>query len=388
MAETKKMNNILKIPRVSEQQDNFGIYEFKIENCNVSIINSIRRTLITDIPTVCFNVKEYNELNTDLKTIQIFTNTTSLNNEILKQRLSCIPVHIKLNEIDEESLNNLVVEVNKTNTSDNIEYITTEDFKIIDLTTNKELSKSKRDAIFPKSTLTNDYILFARLKPSISKTTLGQNLYFRSKLFISDAKHNGQFNSCSISAYSCTEDIKSQQKIWLSKESELNSLNFTQEEIEEKKQDWYLHDSKRIFIKDSFNFKIESVGVYTNEELLRKACEILQINLGHFKSDIENSFEYIPDTTNVENSFDIKMENYDYTLGKVIEYLLNELYFKNEQLLSYVGFIKKHPHDSFSIIRIIFKKIDNSNVENIKILLSSCAEKAIEIFENLRNNFI
>ena len=156
MAETKKMNNILKIPRVSEQQDNFGIYEFKIENCNVSIINSIRRTLITDIPTVCFNVKEYNELNTDLKTIQIFTNTTSLNNEILKQRLSCIPVHIKLNEIDEESLNNLVVEVNKTNTSDNIEYITTEDFKIIDLTTNKELSKSKRDAIFPKSTLTND----------------------------------------------------------------------------------------------------------------------------------------------------------------------------------------------------------------------------------------
>jgi DNA-directed RNA polymerase subunit L len=82
------------------------------------------------------------------------------------------------------------------------------------------------------------------------------------------------------------------------------------------------------------------------------------------------------------------MENYDYTIGKVIEYLLNELYFNNEQILSYIGFIKKHPHDSFSIIRIIFKDSDNSNVENIKILLSSCAEKAVEIFSNLNNNFI
>lgn len=388
MAEEKKTNNVLKLPVVKEQQDNFGIYEFNISNCNVSIVNSIRRTLITDIPIVCFNVEEYNELNTDLKTIQIFNNTTSFNNEILKQRLSCIPVHIKLNEIDEESLNNLVIEVNKTNNSDNIEFITTEDFKIFDTTTNKELSKSKRDAIFPKSELTNDYILFARLKPSISKTTPGQNLHFRAKLFISNAKHNGQFNSCSIAAYSCAEDIKLQQKTWLSKESELNSLNFTEEEIEEKKQDWFLHDAKRIFLKDNFNFKLESVGVYTNEELLRKACEILQIRLGHFKSDIQDTFEYIADTTNVENSFDIKMENYDYTIGKVIEYLLNELYFNTQKVLSYVGFIKKHPHDSFSIIRIVFKDPDNSNVENIKILLSTCADKAVEIYDNLNKNFI
>ena len=64
------------------------------------------------------------------------------------------------------------------------------------------------------------------------------------------------------------------------------------------------------------------------------------------------------------------------------------IFFKNEKILSYVGFIKKHPHDSFSIIRIVFKDNDNSNVENIKILLSSCADKAIEIYDNLNRNFI
>ena len=127
--------------------------------------------------------------------------------------MSCIPVHLKLNEIDPEALNNLVVEVNEKNTSDNMEFITTEDFRIIDITSNKELSKSKRDIIFPKSSLTNDYIFFARLKPSISKTVPGQALHFRCKLFISDAKHNGQFNSCCTSAYSYTEDLKTQQKM-------------------------------------------------------------------------------------------------------------------------------------------------------------------------------
>ena len=153
------------------------------------------------------------------------------------------------------------------------------------------------------------------------------------------------------------------------------------------KQDWFLHEAKRITIKDSFDFKLETVGVYSNEELLIKACEVLAVRLGQFKNNINDSFEYIPDVTNVENSYDIKLYNYDYTIGKVIEYLLNEFFFKKEEVLSYVGFIKKHPHDDFSLIRIIFKNSDNANEENIKILLSTCVEKAVEIFDNIRLNF-
>ena len=384
MAETKSS---LPLPTIENQQENFGTYEFRISNCNVSVVNAIRRTLITDIPIVCFNVEDYNDVNSDLKTIQFYSNTTSFNNEILKQRLSCIPVHLNVSDIDPDSLNNLVIEVNKKNTSDSMEYITTEDFKIIDLTSNSELSKKKRDEIFPKSSITNDYILFARLKPSVSKNIPGQSLHFRSKLFISTAKHNGQFNSCSTAAYAYTEDTREQQNKWLSEENKLTSLNYDTEKIAEMKQDWFLHEAKRITIPNSFDFKLETIGVYRNEELLKKACEILSVRLGQFKEEINNKFEYIPNTTNIANSYDIKLEDYDYTIGKVIEYLLNTLYFKKENVLSYVGFIKKHPHDSFSIIRIIFTNEDNSNIENIKILLSTCAEKAIEIFDNIRVNF-
>lgn len=385
MSESK--SQVLKLPKVSNQKENYGIYQFRIVDCDVSIINALRRTLITDIPVVCFNVEEYNDVNESLKSVQFYTNTTSFNNEILKQRLSCIPIHIT-DEMDPESIDSLMIEVNENNTTDSIKYVTTEHFKIIDTTSNKELSKTQRDKIFPKSSLTNDYILFARLKPSVSKTIPSQSLHFRSKLFISTAKHNGQFNCCSTAAYAYTEDTREQQNRWLSKENELSSLNYDDNKIAEMKQDWFLHEAKRITIKDSFDFNLESVGVYRNEDLIRKACEILAVRFGEFKNNITDSFEYLNDTTNVENSYDVKMYNYDYTVGKVIEYMLNTLFFKNEKVLSYVGFIKKHPHDDFSIIRIVFKDSETSNIENFQTLLTTCADKAVEIFANIRLSFV
>lgn len=384
MSESKSQT--LKLPKISNQKENYGLYQFRIEDCDVSVVNALRRTLITDIPVVCFDVEEYNDVNDTLKSVQFYKNTTSFNNEILRQRLSCIPVHIT-DEMDPEAINSLVVEVNENNTSDSIKLVTTEHFKIIDTTSNKELSKTQRDKIFPKSSLTNDYILFARLKPSVSKTIPAQALHFRSKLFISTAKHNGQFNCCSTSAYSYTEDAREQQNRWISKENELVSLNFDEEKIAEMKQDWFLHEAKRITIKDSFEFNLETVGVYRNEELLKKACEILAVRFGEFKNNITDSFEYLNDTTNVENSFDVKMYNYDYTIGKVIEFMLNTLFFKNEKVLSYVGFIKKHPHDDYSIIRIVFNNSDTSNVENFKTLLTTCADESVKIFESIRLNF-
>ena len=62
-----------------------GVLEFTLKNTNVSIVNAIRRTLLTTIPTSII----------DSKQSEFYKNTGRLHNEILKQRLDCIPVHIK-----------------------------------------------------------------------------------------------------------------------------------------------------------------------------------------------------------------------------------------------------------------------------------------------------
>ena len=61
---------------------------FRIAKCNVSIINAIRRTLISDIPVVAFKTEPYNDINDELSSVIIYENTTSFTNEILKQRLA------------------------------------------------------------------------------------------------------------------------------------------------------------------------------------------------------------------------------------------------------------------------------------------------------------
>ena len=105
---------------VKESQETDGIMTFTLENANVSIANALRRTLLSDINCVVMDTS------LEKKDIKIFKNTTRFNNEILKQRLSSIPVHIK----DLDAIDDLVVEINEVNDSDSIVYVTTKDFKI------------------------------------------------------------------------------------------------------------------------------------------------------------------------------------------------------------------------------------------------------------------
>ena len=90
------------------------------------------------------------------------------------------------------------------------------------------------------------------------------------------------------------------------------------------------------------------------------------------------------------NSFDIKLVGEDYTIGKVIEYVLHEEYYKKQKLLSYVGFIKKHPHDNYSIIRIAFNDTDNLDVqthENVYKILQFACDVGKKLFLNIKEYF-
>ena len=384
MAETKKTSRTFNLPQIINQRENNDVYEFQINRCNVSIANAIRRTLITDIPSVCFNTEEYNHKNDELQSTIFYENTTGFNNEILKQRLSCIPIHIK--NARPEDIENLYVEIKKNSSEKYVEFITTEDFNLFDSKTNNQLKKSDRDKIFPANKQTGDYILFARLKPSVASNLEGQKLHIRSRLQIKTAKHNGQYNMCSLAAYRNTPDEVRQQDVWAKLEEKYRSLNLENSDIEEKKVDWFIHDANRHFKEDSFEFKVESVGVYKNEELLNIACSVLKERLAMFIDDIDNKFDYVRGSTNIESSYDVKLFDYSYTIGKVIEYILHEIYIKNNTL-NYVGFIKKHPHDDHSLIRIIFQDKDKSNIENVKTLLTSCANQAIDIFDSVQRAF-
>jgi len=357
-----------------------GIMTFTLSNTNVSVANSLRRTILSDIEVVCMKTSPYSE-----GLITFVENTCRFNNEILKHRLSCIPVHLKDYT---EAVQNLIIEINEENTTGSVKYITTKDFKIKDITTDKYLDDSFVNKVFPPDPITKDFILFTRLKPKITNNIPGEKIYLHCKLSKCTAKVDGAFNVACTCSYGNSPDLVEQNNRWDTIDDDMAKKGITKSKIEYEKENWFLHDAKRHFKEDSFDFILESVGVYSNVELMRLACDSI-IDRNTKLYDLFNTENILvkKNQVTIENSYDIVLDDIDYTIGKVIEYLLHKEYYKNQKIFSYVGFLKAHPHDTFSIIRIAFNDEKKSNISNINEIFKHALTMSNQIFQNVKEYF-
>ena len=66
--------------------------------------------------------------------------------------------------------------------------------------------------------------------------------------------------------------MKKIEQAWMLKEG---TIDKEKEDVEFLKKDFMLLDAKRYFIPDSFDFTIESIGIYDNNTILIKAIEII-----------------------------------------------------------------------------------------------------------------
>ena len=361
-----------------------GILDFTIEGINVSFVNGIRRTILSDIPTLVFHCFPHDQNDAD-----IHTNTTRLNNEVLKQRLSCIPIHISDASLPYKEL---VVEINMKNESENTIDVTTEHFKIKNISSGKYLQESAVRKIFPPCPITGDYIVFARLRPKVSTIAPGEELSISAKMSLHTASEDGTFNVASTCAYKFTADKMKQDQIWQNKLAEISAEEKADPDVLALlQQNWYNHEGLRYFKKDSFDFKLETIGVYTNEELVQKACEILIEKLRKIHDSIEDAGIIEKSISTIPNSVDIKLINTGYTVGKIIEYMLhkNNYQGETEKNLTYVGFRKNHPHDEDSVIRMGMIERDGNDGYN-EVVVSNirfACNNAIEILTNIMTEF-
>ena len=390
---------------------------FTLENCDVSIANSIRRVVVSEINQYVFRTFPHSENRAD------FTiNTTRLHNEILKQRLGCIPIH-HLHTIDGfgNEYKNYVVEVDVKNETDAIRYVTTEDFKVKKIKVLEKTSRRSKDEdaddvsyeylpeavvrkIFPPDEISGEYIEFARLLPNLSSSNAssGEALAFTCTLEISNAKFDGMYNVAHTCAYKCSPDVKEIDKQWRAKEKVMReglesslSAGSIEEVVENAKKNWELLDAERIFLPNSFDFIIETVGVYTNAQLVTKACDIMIKKCEKLLADIEHTtttstkgsiIEYAHESTTMKNSFRINLIGEDYTLGKVIEYMIFSNYYNiSGGIVSFCGFKKPHPHALDSFIIVSFK--DEIELSIVQEHVSKVILESISIYKSLFESF-
>ena len=83
-----------------------------------------------------------------------------------------------------------------------------------------------------------------------------------------------------------------------------------------------------------------------------------------------------------KNCYDIILENESYTIGKIIEHVLFSDCVESETpTLSFVSFLKDHPHNSFSLVRIVY--IDDESEQDLIELLHDKFKYIIQIFEHI-----
>ena len=152
------------------------------------------------------------------------------------------------------------------------------------------------------------------------------------------------------------------------------------------KADWLLLDAKRLYIADSFDFILETIGIYSNFKLMNLASAKLIEKLYMFLDALKSNTDLIIEPADtMENCYVIIIENEDYTIGKIMEYYLYNTLFVEKKEINFVGFLKKHPHDTDSFIKMSYK-IPISKDEIIVTMEEAVNQSAL-LLKSIKDHF-
>jgi len=375
-------------PVVKNLSEDAGALYFTLNGVEMSFANALRRTMLSEIPTIVIETDTYEK-----NQCNILINTGRLHNEILKQRLSCIPIHTThmRDTEDQKALpGNYQLMVDVKNDTDNIIYVTTEDFKLRDKKTGTVLSHEEQEklfpGLFPKNVQTQSYIDFARLRPKVGIEIEGEQLSLIADFSVNIAKESSMFNVVSKCAYGNTPDKDKAVTVWDKIDAKLRADGETDSDIKFQKENFRILDTQRHFIPNSFDFVVETVGVYDNREIITKACVVLQNKFIDMVQMVDSGVvSILTSETTMDHCYDIHLEDEDYTMGKIIEYLMYTKFYEKQGVLSFCGFKKFHPHDTKATVRVAFKeKNEKSMVGN---LLREVCVDAQQVFKDIYRLF-
>ena len=372
---------------------------FDIDNVSHTLLNAIRRLIISDVETIAFRT-EYGQQSD----IVINQNTSSLHNEFLANRISLVPIHIESSKIasfEPDSLEFFIQVQNNTTSSMDV---TTEHIQIRDMTKNPPvlLSKASCQKLFPPHKITGDYILLNRLKPNrSSKLEGGEQLDIVMKASRSCGKDHARYCPSCVSVFTNRQDSRKVKEELNKKisalENEIQSehnRSVTDAEKKDLVDSFMLGEADRYYMTDedgepnAFHFTVESDGRIAPHNIVYLALGILEDRIDVFQKKIDTEEELkIQKSDNVMLSYDFEFENEDYTLCYLYQHYLYKL-FQNVEVpkIKYVGCNVPHPLENKMVIKIALH--DSSlHSDYIKSIFKETSQEIKRLVKSLKNEF-
>ena len=331
-----------------------GALTFNISGVETCVVNSLRRSSLSNIDTLVFRGFPHNE-----SSIHITKNSTNFNNEYLKHRISCIPImNNNVSDYDQfkENYKIKVGVKSKVGMQEKV-YVTTKDIVLVNKHSGEEVKNELSENLFPRDAISGDNILICVLYPNHNMNdTEVEELEFEAEFEIGCAREN----SCWNVVHNCTYEF-------LRNESEIAKMAMSYEDKMERR-DFEILGAQKIYYKNEYKMTVETLGIFTNREIMIKSCDyiisklnlIIQYTKDNDLANVQTKDEYISASNDGTKSaeeieelqskycniyteddfFVFELKEDDYTIGKLIEIYLYSSYKKE---LDFVGFKKNHP---------------------------------------------
>tara|TARA_A100001015_G_scaffold243848_1_gene279023 strand:+ start:3097 stop:4398 length:1302 start_codon:yes stop_codon:yes gene_type:complete len=401
---------------------------------NRTIINGIRRTLLSSIETFAFRTTYENS------DIVIEKNNTSLHNEFILDRIGLIPLYIDPTEKPNHYLFTLNV---RADPKFPVTLITAEDFEIFELKnevlnsseyqhnmiTNLDKSyykdtpitdKKKKEIFRPYNYNGKDsYCLLHELKSNNSEENI-QELVLYGSPSISIAKEDARWQGVSCATYSFKIDEEMFQKVL---EEKLKIAQVDGVDREAFSKDLELKESQRYFHRDInteaywYNFDLSSQHFLSSKDLLIRSIDILIESLETFKEEIErlsdpestkNLIEMVfykeeqkhniikiicnmPPVIQLDNVF----HGIDDSICAIIQAHMSNHIISDKSLINVCGYKRSHPLENSYIFTISLNPShhlgemdaeENIRKNAIVQVFSECCDELIGIFNRIKSS--
>ena len=348
-----------------------GKLKVDIENVHLPYVNGLRRAILSNIQIVGINGFPNEDCD-----INIIANDTSLNNEIIKHRIISIPVHVL--SPPNPIWKNLKIILNKKNETDTIIAVTSGDISIVDKETGTKLSETMIRNIFPRDTITNDFILICYLKPNSDKMKKPNEIHLEATFSVVSPVISSVYNCVSKVTFSNKIDVEKQELGWDQFQATIDESC----DIEREKTNWKLLQGQHYYRENFYEFSIKSIGFIKNKDILQLGCAYIIKSLENIKM-LENVSIEKSKRSNIPNTYDIILKDQTYTIGNILKKTIYDSYYPSD--ISYVGFVLEHPHDTFSILRLSFQTPTDDDI--IKSLLGEMCDASAEYVTKLNEMF-
>lgn len=378
-----------------------GTMTFEITDIDVCIVNSMRRVMMTHIKMLVFRGFPHKE-----NCINIAKNKSKFNNEYIKHRIQCIPIFNPDETTFDAMVRRYQVKLNMVNDTSTIQYVTTESFVLCDKESGKPIASNeqKTRSLFPADPISRGFIPICCLMPKITEADEPEEIQMTIDFSIGTSKQDSCWNTITTCCYENKRDDEMLRRYlkkdpatvakYLKNDPVAIDAYMKHDMTSEEKRDFEILDSQRMFIPNHYIMKLASIGIYSNDKIVRLSCDYMIERLEEFNTFLTDAkirltcyepdtFCIYKDTTTVKPVYVIYVQNDDYTIGKVIEKYVYAMFRPD---LYYVSFKKEHPHDTHSLVSFAFHDPELSH-EVILSNLRTVSTELIRIYQTIKSNF-